>query len=275
LQVNNFLGISQSDEKNSASQKKQAAVEPKAGSIANGENLEIKTSTGAIPANISFSNSQKKDLREVFDSIINSESEEEQFNMLSETILANGGKIDSNPEIRNIVAFRNPNLPTENKSRGVYDDTTFVFWKEKDGTKKVKEFESNTDPNGLFTGDRPKGDFGRIVAGKTYTFGFSYSQKFGNTLMAKDKLSIERFAPDENVYKPAKTTLDVDKSFLFHDGVEVGNNTFSMGCQTFPRFYDFKTQTWDNEFNNFWTAMNGDSKERQKSIFYTILQFSD
>lgn len=213
-------------------------------------------------------------------------TESEKYDLIVQTLKDNNfNKINFSPDKRNIVAFRNPNLPTENNKKGVYDDTTFVFWKDKDGNKRVDKFITNTDPNGLFVGDRPNGDFGRIKSGKTYTFGFSTSGNFGNVLRPISKLDIERFSPADGMYKDAKTSLEADKTFLFHHGADLYNknnlydkmngNTYSMGCQTFPDIYDKTTKTWENTYNRFWDDLGGNEKTRQKEIFYTILNVSE
>lgn len=214
------------------------------------------------------------------------ETEAEQYDLIVEALKDNNcSKINFSADKRNIVAFRNPNLPTENNKKGVYDDTTFIFWKDKEGNKRVEKFISNTDPNGLFIADRPKGDFGRIKSGKTYTFGFSTSGNFGNVLRPISKLDIERYSPIDEIYKYTKTSLEVDKSFLFHHGADLYNknnlydknngNTFSMGCQTFPDIYDKTTKTWENTYNEFWDDLGGNEKTRQKEIFYTILDIAE
>jgi len=214
--------------------------------------------------------------KELLTKINDSESEEKKYDLLASYLKQNNHPVDNLPERRNIVAFRQPNLPSENNSKGVYDDKTFVFWQEKDGTKKVREFVSNTDPNGLYTLDRPNGDFGRIVAGKTYSFGFSTSTNYGNVLRPIGKLEIERYSKTDNQFKPAKTSLDVDRTFLFHSGQEKQFGTFSMGCQTFPAYYESNTNKYKETFTDFWQTMRGDEpKNRQKQINYTIIELKD
>jgi hypothetical protein len=228
----------------------------------------------------------KKELNyQALEKIELSENESEQYDLIINILKENNAKINTSSDKRNIVAFRNPNLPTENNRKGVYDDITFVFWKDKDGNKKVEKFITNTDPNGLFIGDRPKGDFGRIKSGKTYTFAFSSSTNYGDVLRPISKIDIERYSPNDEVYKDAKTSLDVDRTFLFHKGNPLMNknnlydknnmNTLSMGCQTFPDIYDKTTKTWENQFENFWEDLGGtDKSTRQKELFYTILDIN-
>ncbi|MFN8673487.1 MAG: hypothetical protein U0457_15560 [Candidatus Sericytochromatia bacterium] len=250
----------------------------------NNENLEIKIKDSNTVKNFSFTNKQTPDeIENAFEKIENAETQEEKFDLIFETLKQNDAKIDEKPEHRNIVSFRNPNLPTENNKKGVYDDVTYVFWKDKEGNKRVESFQSNTDPNGLFIKSRPNGDFGRIVAGQTYTFSFSKSNDLGDVLRPTNKLNIERFDSETNKFKKVKTNFATDGTFLFHNGLDIyknspkmNNNTFSMGCQTFPSIYDSKSKTWDNQWKKFWETMNGnDTKNRQKEINYTILQLPD
>lgn len=243
--------------------------------LKNTDVVNFSTKSTIKESNVSFYSgiNNKTTLLDDFNSIEKAKSEAEQFDLLTEVVIKNNGKIDSTPENRNIVAFRNPNLPSENKTDGVYDDVTFVFWKEKDTTKKVERFKSNTDPNGSFLEERPNGDFGRIMSGKTYKYTFSYSNTIkDDCLRPISKLNIERFSPKEEKFKPVSTSLETDRTFLFHHGL--ATNTFSMGCQTFPRTYEQKTRTFDDSWDDFWSVIQGDNvKNRQKEINYTILEF--
>lgn len=278
---------------NNTSFKKEIYIENKKTNFLNNTNtIKEKNTFNTDSLKIDSLNSKVKNLElfsdnenlteidKSFSKIENASTIEEKFDLIVNVLKKNNSTIDLKSENRNIVSFRNPNLPSENDKKGFYDDVTYVFWMDKSGNKKVERFVSNTDPNGLFTDDRPKGDFGRIVAGKTYKYSFSTSTYLGDVLRPIGKLNIERFDVKENKFKPAQTTFATDATFLFHSGLSIYKdtpkynlNTFSMGCQTFPKIVE--KNNISDEWTRLWDTLNGNNtKIRQKEINYTILELS-
>lgn len=134
-----------------------------------------------------------------------------------------GAKLDLTPGgQKNIITFRNPTNPNANNGKGVYDDKTVVFWVDKEGNKRVSEFQSNADPSSQYAG---KNGFnknpGRIQEGS-----YMYQPDGKGRLAPVDPVKVERFINGQFV-----ETNQEQSDFLIHSGASE-NNTGSAGCQT-------------------------------------------
>lgn len=63
------------------------------------------------------------------------------------TIIQQHGKFDEDPGKRNLIAFRQHTDYYANYGKGQYDDTMAMLWKDKDGSKHVRMYHANTEPN--------------------------------------------------------------------------------------------------------------------------------
>ncbi len=101
-------------------------------------------------------------------------TEAEKFDHFKQLIEAGGGKFNSEPGARNIVSVRNQDSVDTGRynEMGTYNDKIAVVWTDADGTKHVKEFEGNVDPNRYWANkdsqdvnDDGKKDAGRLLPG--------------------------------------------------------------------------------------------------------------
>lgn len=168
-------------------------------------------------------------------------SESEKFDHFKQLIEAGGGKFNSEPNARNIVAIRTPDSVDANGGKGVFNDHFAVVWKDENGEPHVKEFTGNTDPDRYWADKDGKKisdterQAGRVLPG--------YHEFKLDTRTNSKGVSELALRPTENV----AVERDVNRDGLFNDGVtEEGNqsflihnshatsNTGSAGCQTIP-----------------------------------------
>jgi hypothetical protein len=177
-------------------------------------------------------------------------TDEQSFDHFMNLAKQKGAKLDLTPGgQKNIITLRNPTNPNANDGKGIYDDKTVVFWVDKDGNKKVQEFQSNADPSAQYAG---KNGFnknpGRIQEGS-----YMYQPHTEGRLAPVEPVKVERFIDGKFV----KTDQE-QSDFLIHSGASE-NNTGSAGCQTME----------PEEFNKFMALLADGTGIKQVS--YTII----
>jgi hypothetical protein len=177
-------------------------------------------------------------------------TDEQSFDYFMNLAKQKGAKLDLTPGgQKNILTLRNPTNPNANNGKGIYDDKTVVFWVDKDGNKKVEEFQSNADPSAQYAG---KNGFnknpGRIQEGS-----YMYKTHTEGRLAPVEPVKVERF-----INGKFEETNQEQSDFLIHSGASE-NNTGSAGCQTME----------PDEFNKFMALLADGSGIKQVS--YTIV----
>ena len=211
-------------------------------------------------------------------------TEAQKFDHYKQVAELGGGQINSEPGARNIVGIRNPTSIDEGKidkaslnSKGVYDDTMAVFWTEKDGTKKVQEFDYqvSVDPARKFTetssqnvDDKGLRDGGRAVPG-FYTFEKSTREvetkngkRTEDILRPTVDVPVERDMDGDGLFNDDHIDDKSGKTIYMHTGYNT--ETGSAGCQTIEK----------SEFNRFIESFPDDIPNK-KNIGYTLVQVDE
>lgn len=186
----------------------------------------------------------------------------DQYDYCHEIIIRNGGRLHK----RNIISFRKETNTKANSGRGVYDDKTFVIWKDSSGRKFVKNYISNTEPSyqyiGRFgddtTGDGRK-ELGRVPVGYYEYKATSSHPMYGKVLIPTRPIIAERDSDHNGTFEENEGRSCSRTSMLFHAGGQ--SNTGSAGCQTMP----------PNEYNRFWRDLN--SSGDPGTIGYTLVRW--
>lgn len=178
-------------------------------------------------------------------------SEGEKYDHYAKIIEANGGEVNANG--RNVVAVRNPTDTDTNGGQGAYDDVTAVVWKDADGTKRVVEVASNTEPNASYRGSMGQdanGD-GRLDQGSLQPGTYTYAPttfKGGAAFQMNGDAEVDRDVNQDGVFGNDRgASSGGGNSMLFHVGGSTG--TGSAGCQTFA----------PGEYDQFLAAVGGNS----------------
>jgi N-acetylmuramoyl-L-alanine amidase/uncharacterized protein YraI len=189
-------------------------------------------------------------------------SESEQYDYCAGIITHNGGTLRK----RNLISFRKETSTKANQEKGLYDDVTFMIWKDNSGKKCVKRYTSNTEPSYQFVdrygvdanGDGRK-DLGRLPEGY-YEYKTGTSATLGKVLCPTASAMAERDTSHDGIFQPDEPRASAGTSMLFHVGKST-ENTGSAGCQTMP----------PNEYTRFWTDLN--SNGDPGVIGYTIVRW--
>ena len=193
-----------------------------------------------------------------------------QYDSYQKIIEDNGGTFNTEPGAVNLLSFRRETNVYDNEGAQAYDDVTMMIRiNPETGEKEVKEYKSNTEPQGRYegqygvdaNGDGRK-DLGRIPYGH-YEYETSSSSAHGNrVLRSTHDINADRDTNhDGNFDSSDGPGASAGTSMLFHAG---GNNTTgSAGCQTMP----------PEEYNRFWQDLNAHGNPGK--IGYTIVQLDD
>jgi peptidoglycan hydrolase-like protein with peptidoglycan-binding domain len=175
-------------------------------------------------------------------SSMSSAAEARKYDEYRATIERNGGKFREGPEQRNILAFRTPTNAHANGATGAYDDKTVMLWKDAQGNKRVREYQSNTDPTSQYAGKNGYAQNpGRLQEGyhefRSRLYHPDSSDSIKQALEPVRAVKYQRLSAADG-----KSVVGggSNSSFLFHGGA--ADNTLSAGCQTMP----------PNEWSRFW-----------------------
>jgi LysM domain-containing protein len=203
-------------------------------------------------------------------------TEAEKYDHYKQLIEAGGGTFNAEPGARNIVSVRTQDKVDagRNDKMGTYNDDIAVLWTDADGTKHVKKFEGNVDPNRYWSdkdsqdvnNDGQK-DAGRLLPG-FYKYEVSNRTVNGKTEDALrpvegSEVMVERDMNHDGLYNDAGTegsTSSAGRSILFPNG-KGDYDTGSAGCQTIKK----------GDWETFWTAVT-DGATNQQDIGYTLVQ---
>lgn len=220
-------------------------------------------------------------------------SESEKYDYCRQVIENHGGKFQDEISRRNLLSFRqetstkasNPhqdNLP--NNWQGIYDDWTYLIWKDSSGQKHCRKYKSSTEPSSWFedsndlraggpeygrdaNGDGRK-DLGRLQEGY-------YEYQIGSS----NRYSRVNYPSPNNVLKPTEEARTVIRD-IDHDGIFEANEpmlgandmffhtgrddrTGSAGCQTMP----------PDEYSRFWKDLTANGSYNPEVIGYTIVRW--
>ena len=193
-----------------------------------------------------------------------------QYDAYQQIIEDNGGTFNTEPGAVNLLSFRRETNVYDNDGAQAYDDVTVMIRiNPETGQKEVKEYQSNTEPQGRYegrygvdaNGDGSK-DLGRIPYGH-YEYETSSSSAHGNRVLRSthDIMADRDTNHDGNFDASDGPGASAGTSMLFHAG---GNNTTgSAGCQTMP----------PDEYNRFWQDLNAHGDPGK--IGYTIVRLDE
>lgn len=189
-------------------------------------------------------------------------TEAQKYDYYQNMIRQNGGQFRTGPGDKNVLSVRTPTNTHANNNQGVYDDKTVMLWTDRNGTKHVREYQSNTDPSARYEGrygadanGDGRRDLGRLPTGY-YEYQMGSSSTLGRVLRPTQNQMVERDTNhDGNFNDGARSSAG--QSILFHAG---GNSmTGSAGCQTMP----------PAEYNRFWADLTRDGGNGR--IGYTLV----
>ena len=188
-------------------------------------------------------------------------TEAQKYDYYSRMITQNGGELKTGTNERNLVALRVETDADVNGGKGSYDDRMAMLWTDKDGNKRVREYNANTEPNASYRGRYGEDadgdgriDQGRLPAGH-YEYTVGHSSTLGNYLRPTKSVMAERGNHDglfnDNAYASA------GRSMLIRSGSN--SSTGSAGCQTMA----------PGEYNRFWKDINSDGNPGK--VGYTVI----
>ncbi|MGK7943124.1 MAG: SH3 domain-containing protein [Microcystaceae cyanobacterium] len=182
-------------------------------------------------------------------------SEEEKYNYCRQVIMSHGGNFFDGVNRRNLLSFRQETSTKENRWKGLYDDVTFMLWKDGNGQKHCNNYKSNTEPSSWYEDNttnrnrkphrRPiygrdanrdgRKDLGRLQEGY-YEYKKGYSSSLGNVLIpTEDAMTVIRDIDHDGIFEDHEPMLGAS-DMLFHAGLTW--RTGSAGCQTMhPNIY--------------------------------------
>lgn len=185
-------------------------------------------------------------------------TEAQKYDFYQNLVESKGGEFHRGKNTRNIIGLRSETNPKANGGRGAEDDRFVMAWVDRDGNKRVREYQGTTEGSERnrktyssdVNGDG-RNDLGRIPNGY-YEYGVSKSARLGDVLRPTKAFQVERDFNQDGRYTGRERKADTSGAFLFHKGG-------SAGCQT------MEASNW----NRFWSDLN--STGRPKKIGYTLL----
>jgi hypothetical protein len=207
-------------------------------------------------------------------------SEAEKYDYCRQVIESHGGTFRDVANKRNLLSFRQETSTKENDWKGVYDDLTFMVWKDSNGGKHCLKFKSNTEPSSWYedsSDPRAKGDaigqhanndskldLGCLQEGY-YEYGvgtISWAHNinsYGNALIPTEYArTVIRDIDHDGIFKDHEPLLGAD-DMLFHTGNH--ERTGSAGCQTMP----------PDVYVDFWTRLTASGNPG--TVGYTIVRW--
>lgn len=185
-------------------------------------------------------------------------TEAQKYDFYQNLVESKGGEFHRGKRARNIIGLRNETNPNANGGRGAEDDRFVMAWVDRNGNKRVREYQGTTEGNDrnrqTYSDDvnrDGRNDLGRIPNGY-YEYGVSKSSRLGDVLRPTKAFQVERDFNQDGRYTGRERRADTSGAFLFHKGG-------SAGCQTMD------TSNW----NRFWTDLH--SAGRPQKIGYTLL----
>lgn len=180
--------------------------------------------------------------------------------------------LDTTPGYVSVLGLRKETNTNANEGNGLYDDRIVVLWKDRNGTKHVREFDATTEPSARYegrdgmdaNGDK-KLDLGRLADGAyTYRLRIEQHSRLGQVFRMTQSVNVERDTNHDGLFNDQDTVtnqaaLDAGTSMLIHRGGR--RMTGSAGCQTLP----------PDQFQNFLDAMRDTSRNRDQQTFTYVL----
>jgi peptidoglycan hydrolase-like protein with peptidoglycan-binding domain len=186
----------------------------------------------------------------------------QKFDHYATMIEQNGGRVNNEPNQRNIAALRVETDADVNAGRGRYDDRMVMLWQDENGTKHVREYNANTEPSAQYRGRYGEDanrdgsiDQGRLPAGH-YEYEIGRSSTLGNVMRPTKSVNAERDTNHDGLFNDG-AYASAGKSMLIHSGG--ASNTGSAGCQTMP----------PSEYGRFWSDMNASGNPGK--VGYTVI----
>jgi hypothetical protein len=201
-------------------------------------------------------------------------SEADKYDYCRQVILEHEGNFQEGVNRRNIISFRCETSTKANNWQGLYDDKTFMVWKDAYGYKHCCEYKSNTEPSSWFedsSDSRAKGsaygrdanrdsrkDLGCLKEGY-YEYRTGYSSNLGNVLKPTAyATTVIRDIDHDGIFEDHEPMLGAS-DMLFHMGFSW--RTGSAGCQTMP----------PDVYTSFWGDLT--SKGDPGVVGYTIVRW--
>jgi peptidoglycan hydrolase-like protein with peptidoglycan-binding domain len=186
----------------------------------------------------------------------------QKFDHYSNMIEQNGGRVNNEPNQRNIAALRVETDADINGGKGAYDDRMVMLWQDDNGTKHVREYNANTEPSAQYRGRYGEDanrdgsiDQGRLPAGH-YEYEIGRSSTLGNVMRPTENVNAERDTNHDGLFNDG-AYASAGKSMLIHSGGS--SNTASAGCQTMS----------PSEYGRFWADMNASGNPGK--VGYTVI----
>jgi peptidoglycan hydrolase-like protein with peptidoglycan-binding domain len=186
----------------------------------------------------------------------------QKFDHYATMIEQNGGRVNNEPNQRNIAALRVETDADVNGGKGAYDDRMVMLWQDEDGTKHVREYKANTEPSAQYRGRYGEDanrdgsiDQGRLPAGH-YEYEIGRSSTLGNVMRPTKSVNAERDTNHDGLFNDG-AFASAGKSMLIHSGGT--SNTASAGCQTMS----------PSEYGRFWSDINASGNPGK--VGYTVI----
>ena len=209
-------------------------------------------------------------------------SESDKYDYCRNIIKRQGGSFFVENSRRNLISFRSENSTKVNQWKGIYDDWTYLVWKNSNGQKKCQKYKSNTDPSSRYedsSDPRADGptmgqdadhdgirDLGRLQEGY-YEYQVGFSDKYGpqnnigNVLKpTKEAQTVIRDVDHDGIFEANEPLLGANDMF-FHTGSST--RTLSAGCQTMP----------PDEYKRFWNELTTNGTYNPGVIGYTLVRW--
>lgn len=201
-------------------------------------------------------------------------TDSEKYDYCRQVILSHGGNFQEASNRRNLLSFRKETSTKANDWKGLYDDLTFMVWKDAYGYKHCCAYKSNTEPSSWYedsTDPRAKGPaYGKHAGGDRrkdlgclkegyYEYKVGYSSNLGNVLKPTAYAkTVIRDIDHDGIFEDGEPMLGASDMF-FHKGLSW--RTGSAGCQTMA----------SDIYKRFWGDLN--SQGHPGVIGYTIVRW--
>jgi hypothetical protein len=208
----------------------------------------------------------------------NNLTESEKYDYCRQVILSHGGNFREGTNQRNLLSFRKETSTKTNDWKGLYDDLTVMLWKDGNGHKHYRQYQSNTEPSSWFedssdprsgspvkygvqAGGDSRKDLGCLPEGYyTYRVDQTPDDFLGWILYpTQDAINVVRDIDHDGVFETHEPTASAGDSMLFHAGLSW--RTGSAGCQTMR----------PDVYASFWDDLTRDGG--QGTIGYTIVRW--